>query len=159
MGSSRCGGKGSIPGPAQWNKDVALLRLQCRQQLWLGFNPWPRNFPMLPVQQQKKKEKKRIAKNFHTNWFRSIIWTLCLHRNLFLELWYLITSPSQAERLLWGRRSWVSLQLPMVAVTCCHVPGSHLLTEECWIQIQTMEMLQKCTHENKNKNPTEIPWG
>jgi len=27
-------------------KDVALPQLQCRSQLWLGFNPWLWNFQM-----------------------------------------------------------------------------------------------------------------
>ena len=30
-------------------KDSALPQLLCRSQLWLGFNPWPRNFDMLWV--------------------------------------------------------------------------------------------------------------
>ena len=25
-----------MPGPAQWMKDLALLRVQCRSQMWLG---------------------------------------------------------------------------------------------------------------------------
>ena len=30
-------------------KDGALPQLQCSLQLWLGFNPWSRNFHMLQV--------------------------------------------------------------------------------------------------------------
>ena len=32
---------GSIPGPTQWVKDLALPQLQLRSQLWLGSYPWP----------------------------------------------------------------------------------------------------------------------
>ena len=38
---------------------LALLPLQCRSQLWLGFSPWPGNFYMLWVQPLKKKKKKK----------------------------------------------------------------------------------------------------
>ena len=31
-------------------KDPALLQLQRRSQIWLRFNPWPRNFHILRVQ-------------------------------------------------------------------------------------------------------------
>ena len=41
----------------QWVKDPALLQLQCRSQLWLGFSPWPGNFHMLWMQPKKKKIK------------------------------------------------------------------------------------------------------
>ena len=36
------GGTGSIPGPGQWVKELALLKLWCRSQLWPGnFQmPW-----------------------------------------------------------------------------------------------------------------------
>ena len=40
-----------------------LPQLQCRSQLWLGFNPWPGNFHMLQgscgCEKRKKKEKKK----------------------------------------------------------------------------------------------------
>ena len=32
-----------IPGPAQWDKDLALPQLWLRSQLWLGSDPWPGN--------------------------------------------------------------------------------------------------------------------
>ena len=35
-----------VPVVAQWVNDLALLQLQCGSQLWLGFDPWPRNFHM-----------------------------------------------------------------------------------------------------------------
>ena len=34
-----CGMARSIPGPAQWAKDLTLLQLWFRLQLQLGFNP------------------------------------------------------------------------------------------------------------------------
>ena len=34
---------GSIPGPAQWVKDLALLQLQYRSNLQLGSDPWSLN--------------------------------------------------------------------------------------------------------------------
>ena len=34
---------------AQWVKDLVLLQLWHRLQLWLRFNPWPGNFSMLWV--------------------------------------------------------------------------------------------------------------
>ena len=39
------GDKGSVPGPAQWVKDLASLQLQLqlRSHLWLGSDPWPGN--------------------------------------------------------------------------------------------------------------------
>ena len=47
-----CGGVGLIPGLPQWVEDLVL------PQLWLGFNPWPRNFHML--QMQPKKERREV---------------------------------------------------------------------------------------------------
>ena len=46
---------GSIPGPAQWVNDLALLQLWPRWQLWLGSDPWPRYFI---CHRAAKKEKK-----------------------------------------------------------------------------------------------------
>ena len=48
------GGAGLIPSPGQWVKDVALLQLWCRSQLWLRFDPWTRDY-------QKRKKKKSIS--------------------------------------------------------------------------------------------------
>ena len=42
-----CEGAGPIPGPVQWVK--VLLQLWHKLQLWLGFDPWPRNFHRLWV--------------------------------------------------------------------------------------------------------------
>ena len=42
-------------------KDLALLQLRCRSQLWLGFNPWPRNFHMPRVQSLKNNNNKKIT--------------------------------------------------------------------------------------------------
>ena len=38
-------------------KDPVLLQLWCRLELWLRFNPWPRKFQMLWVQQNKPKKQ------------------------------------------------------------------------------------------------------
>ena len=45
-----CSGECSIPSLGQWVKDPALPQLWCRSKLWLGCNPWPRNFHMPRVQ-------------------------------------------------------------------------------------------------------------
>ena len=42
-----------IPGLVQWVKDVVL------PQLWLRFDPWPRNFHMQGDGKKKKKKKKK----------------------------------------------------------------------------------------------------
>ena len=34
-------------------KVLELLQLQCRSQLWLGCNPWPRNFHIVGVAVKK----------------------------------------------------------------------------------------------------------
>ena len=51
-GLGRCERSGSIPSPAQGVKEPVLLKLRCRLQLWLRFNPWP----------FKKKERERERK-------------------------------------------------------------------------------------------------
>lgn len=38
-------------------KELALLHLWRKLQLWLGFNSWPRNFHILLVRAIKKKKK------------------------------------------------------------------------------------------------------
>ena len=49
----------SIPRPLQWLKDPVL------PQLWLRFNPWPKNFHMLWMKKKKKKKKNpEIRKKF-----------------------------------------------------------------------------------------------
>ena len=45
------------PRLAQWVKDPVLPQLQHRPQLWLRFNPWPRN--SICHGKAKKKKKKR----------------------------------------------------------------------------------------------------
>ena len=49
---------GSIPGPAQWVKDLVLLQLQRRSQLQLRSDPWPGN-PICRGVAKKEKKKKR----------------------------------------------------------------------------------------------------
>ena len=53
------GGTGSILNQVQWLKEPVLLKLRHRSQLRLGFNPWPRNFHMPQVKQEKRKEGRR----------------------------------------------------------------------------------------------------
>ena len=47
-----------IPGLAQQVKNPALLQLWYRLQLWLGFDPWPREllYAMGAVEKEKKIE-------------------------------------------------------------------------------------------------------
>ena len=40
-------------------KDLALSQLWHRFQLWLGFDPWPRNLQVWQVQPKKKKQEKK----------------------------------------------------------------------------------------------------
>ena len=49
-----------VPATVQWSKDLALPQLWCRAQLWLGFDPCPRNFNTLQLQPKKKKKKKNL---------------------------------------------------------------------------------------------------
>ena len=53
-----CGIAGSIPSPAWWDKDLALL-LWCRSQMWLGFWLWPEKFHMLWVWLKKRKKERK----------------------------------------------------------------------------------------------------
>ena len=43
---------------AQCAKDLVLLKLRCRSQLWLGFSPWPRNVHKLQVLPKTKTKTK-----------------------------------------------------------------------------------------------------
>jgi len=45
---------GLIPGLAHWVKDLALLQLCQRSQLWLGSDPWPRNSTCHGAAKKKK---------------------------------------------------------------------------------------------------------
>ena len=55
-GLGYCRGAGSVSGPEQGLKDLAL------PQLWLGFSPWPGNFRMSHMWPFKKKPKKQKKK-------------------------------------------------------------------------------------------------
>ena len=44
----------------QWVKDLALVQLWCRSQLWLRFNLWPGNFHVLKVWLRKRKTKTQL---------------------------------------------------------------------------------------------------
>ena len=43
VASWECWDEGSIPGSAQWVKDLALVKLWLRSQLWLRSDSWPGN--------------------------------------------------------------------------------------------------------------------
>ena len=52
-----CGVACSIPSSTQWVRDLVLPQLLHRLQLHLGFDPWPGNFPLLPVWPKMKKKE------------------------------------------------------------------------------------------------------
>ena len=53
-----------VPAVAQWVKDLALLQLWRRLQLWLGFDSWPGNFYMPWVWPKKKNKTKQNPTTF-----------------------------------------------------------------------------------------------
>ena len=55
-----CGGMSLIPSWAQWVKDPVLLQLWCRSQMWLGLDPWPRNFHMPWAWPKRKTKTKKM---------------------------------------------------------------------------------------------------
>ena len=58
-------------------KDLALLQLWCRSQLWLRFSPWPGNFHMPQMWLGKKKKKKKdVTFLFHPCLQRPRQWTV-----------------------------------------------------------------------------------
>ena len=57
-------------------KDLVLLQLWCGLQLWLRFDPWPRNFH-LPGMWPKKGKKKRL--NFRSGFYYFKVF-FCLFR-------------------------------------------------------------------------------
>ena len=61
-------------------KDLALLQMQCRLQLWLRFSPWPGNFHMSWVRPLNKqitnKRTERLTSNNNQNWQDSF-WEGC----------------------------------------------------------------------------------
>ena len=92
-----CGGADLIPGPVQGVKDLALLQLWRRSQLWLGLNPCPGNFHMLQGRLKKEQNKmplmivywhnKRICgKHIHTcvifYLFETCMINVCGHRKM-----------------------------------------------------------------------------
>ena len=56
---------GSIPNPAQWAKDPALLQLQCSSQLQPGSDPWPGNSICLRVAKTRRKKNDTNGKLYH----------------------------------------------------------------------------------------------
>ena len=51
-----------VPTVAQGVKDLVLWQLWLRSQLWLRFDPWSRNFHMLQVWPEKKKDRQKLSK-------------------------------------------------------------------------------------------------
>ena len=74
-----CGGAGMILGLARWVKDLVLLWLWHRSQLWLRFNPCLRNFHMLQGWLKKKKKTGEIDHVDYTNLSTSVY---IFHENL-----------------------------------------------------------------------------
>ena len=58
-----CGAAGSIPGPVQCVKDLALLHLWCRSQILLSLDSWLWNFRMLWEQLKRKRKKEKEMLN------------------------------------------------------------------------------------------------
>ena len=48
-----------IPTVVQWVKDQVLPHVWHRLQLWLRFDPWPKNFHTPQVQPKEEKKKKK----------------------------------------------------------------------------------------------------
>ena len=61
-----CGGVGLISSLMQGVKDLVLLLLWHRLQLWHGFDPWPGNFHVLQVWVKKEKTKRKHYKKKQT---------------------------------------------------------------------------------------------
>ena len=59
MASLGLGDAGSIPGPVQWVKALALLKLWCRSQLWPDLIPGAGTPNAEAWQKRKKKEKRK----------------------------------------------------------------------------------------------------
>ena len=78
-------GKGSIPGLAQWVKDLVLAQLWHRLQLWLGSDPWPGNFICHGA---AKKDKKKGNKYIHINVCVYIL--RCIYTYISMEIKYSI---------------------------------------------------------------------
>ena len=57
------GSAGLIPGPVQWIKDLALLQLWCRLQLWSDSTPSPGISICRGSGKKKKKKKRQISVN------------------------------------------------------------------------------------------------
>lgn len=57
--SPECWDVGSIPSLAQWVKAFRISKLQCRSQLWLGFDPWLGNSLCLGVAEIKKAKQNK----------------------------------------------------------------------------------------------------
>lgn len=56
--SLECWDEGSVPGLAHWVKDLALLQVWHRSQLWLGSAPGQ--------PKKKKKNSKKLLKHLHS---------------------------------------------------------------------------------------------
>ena len=59
------GGTSLIPSLAHWVKDPVLLKLRCRVQLQLRFDPWSGDFHMLRGQLKKKKREREKFSDSH----------------------------------------------------------------------------------------------
>ena len=94
MGSAaswQCQDTGSIPGPAQWVKDLVLPLLRLRLQLLLRSNPCPKNSICHRAAKKEKEKNRRTHTNYKSSTrFLTILFTKhILYVLLYITKWYI----------------------------------------------------------------------